>query len=166
MKDSNDVPAAVAAQFGAALDMLENAIRACPDNLWGDATRNPQFWYLAYHTIFYVDVYLSKGDAGFAPPPPYTLSEFDPAGPMPDRVYSKDEMLAYLDHDRRKFRGLIEGMTDERAGESLKFGSITGSQVEILIYNLRHIQHHAAQLNLILRQATDSASRWVVRGKS
>lgn len=23
-------------QFGAAIDMLENALRACPDALWGD----------------------------------------------------------------------------------------------------------------------------------
>lgn len=160
------VPSAIAAQFGAGLDMLENAIRACPDSLWGDSSRNPQYWYLAYHVIFYIDVYLSKGDKGFAPPPPYTLSEFDPAGPMPERVYSKDEMLAYLEHDRRKFRGVIAEWTDERAREQLKFGSITGTLVEICIYNLRHIQHHAAQLNLILRQVTDSAPRWVVRGKA
>jgi hypothetical protein len=34
-----------------------------------------------------------------------------------------------------------------------------------LLYNLRHVQHHAAQLNLILRQAVDSAPGWVGRAK-
>lgn len=32
-------------QFGAAIDMLENAMRACPDELWGDRERQPEFWY-------------------------------------------------------------------------------------------------------------------------
>ncbi|HKS17037.1 MAG TPA: DinB family protein [Planctomycetota bacterium] len=151
----------LAAQFGGALDMLENAIRACPESLWGDTSRNPQFWYVAYHVVFYTDLYLSPGQEGFAPPPPYTLSEFDPSGLMPDRVYSKDEMLAYLEHDRRKFKAMLAGWTDERRA----FGSITGTTLEVLLYNLRHVQHHAAQLNLLLRQVTDSAPRWVVRAK-
>jgi uncharacterized damage-inducible protein DinB len=32
---------------------------------------------------------------------------------------------------------------------------------ELLLYNVRHVQHHAAQLSLILRQTTDSAPGWV-----
>jgi uncharacterized damage-inducible protein DinB len=33
--------------------------------------------------------------------------------------------------------------------------------VELLLYNMRHVQHHTAQINLILRQIIDSAPRWV-----
>lgn len=159
-------PSSIASQFGAALDMLENAIRACPEGLWGDRSRRPEFWYLAYHAIFFVDLYLSEGEPGFAPPPPFTLSEFDPSGLMPDRVYSKEELLSYLDHGRRKFRALMEAVTDEGLSALRKFGSISGPLDEVLLYNLRHVQHHAAQLNLILRQVTDSAPGWVVRAKS
>jgi hypothetical protein len=37
----------------------------------------------------------------------------------------------------------------------------------MLLYNLRHVQHHAAQLNLILRQVTNSAApAWVRRAKA
>ena len=54
-------------QFGAAIDMLENAIRACPDELWSDPSKRPAwvsrdvvgFWYLAYHTLFFLDLYLA-----------------------------------------------------------------------------------------------------------
>lgn len=44
-------------QLGGALKMLENAIVACPDSVWSDARRAPaqQFWYLAYHTLFFLD---------------------------------------------------------------------------------------------------------------
>jgi hypothetical protein len=33
--------------------------------------------------------------------------------------------------------------------------------VEILLYNMRHVQNHAAQLNLLLQQEIDDAPRWV-----
>jgi uncharacterized damage-inducible protein DinB len=39
------------------------------------------------------------------------------------------------------------------------------SRLELLLYNMRHVQHHAAQLNLILRQTIDSAPRWVGKAK-
>jgi len=37
------------------------------------------------------------------------------------------------------------------------------SFAELLLYNMRHVQHHAAQLNLILRQKVDSAPGWVAQ---
>jgi uncharacterized damage-inducible protein DinB len=33
--------------------------------------------------------------------------------------------------------------------------------VEILLYNMRHVQHHAAQLNLILRENINDAPHWI-----
>ena len=38
------------------------------------------------------------------------------------------------------------------------------SVVEAVICNLRHVQHHAAQLNLILRQEVGYGTEWVHRG--
>jgi hypothetical protein len=42
-------------QFGAGIDMLENAMAACPDALWHDRSRRPEFWYIAHHTLFFLD---------------------------------------------------------------------------------------------------------------
>lgn len=39
------------------------------------------------------------------------------------------------------------------------------TRAELLLYDLRHVQHHAAQLNPILRQAVDAAPGWVARAK-
>jgi len=150
-------------QFGAAIDMLENAMRSCPDALWSDRSRRPEFWYVAFHTAFWLDAYLSDTDQGFSPPAPFTTDEFDPAGLMPDRVYGKDELFAYLAHGREKCRASIAGLTDARAAERCVFTWRESSRLELLLYNMRHVQHHAAQLNLILRQQTDSAPNWVSR---
>jgi len=149
-------------QFGAAIDMLENALLACPETLWGDRSRRPEYWYLVYHTLFFLDYYLSGTREGFQPPAPFDLEELDPAGLLPERVYAKDELQAYLEHGRRKCRAVIAALTDERARRptGIHFEITMG---ELMLYNLRHVQHHAAQLNLILRQTVDSAPRWVRR---
>lgn len=153
-------------QFGAAIEMLENAVLACPDEVWNDRSRQPEFWYVVYHTLFFLELYLSGTLEGFAPPAPFTLDEIDPAGILPERVYTKDEMLGYLAHGRRKCRAAIEALTDEKARERCVFGWLEMSYAELLLNNMRHVQHHAAQLNLILRQTTDSAPRWVASVKS
>lgn len=145
--------------------MLENALIACPDDLWGDRDQQPEYWYLVYHALFWLDLYLHGSIEGFSPPAPFTLDELDPAGLMPERVYSKDELQTYLRHCRRKCLATIESLTDERAKEPCVFGWGETNFAELLIYNLRHVQHHAAQLNLMLRRVTNSAPGWVAYGE-
>lgn len=152
-------------EFGAAIDMLENALLACPEELWGDPSRRPQFWYVVYHTLFWLDVYLSGSVEGFAPPAPFGLEELDPAGLFPDRTYTKEELRTYLTHDREKCRATIEALTDEGAARRCVFGWGEASFAELLLSGMRHVQHHAGQLNLILRQTIDSAPRWVAQAK-
>ena len=161
-------------QFGATIDMLENAMRVCPDELWSDPSKKPEwirndvvgFWYLVFHTLFWLDFYLSESVEGFTPPAPFTLDEFDLAGLLPERPYTKDELQRYLEHGRRKCRARIAGLTEESARERRKFGSAEGTVAELLLYNMRHVQHHTAQLNLMLRRETDSAPNWVGRTKT
>lgn len=145
-------------QFGASITMLGNALRATPDEVW--ETDEPQVWYLAYHTLFFLDYYLADGPEGFAPPAPFTLAELDPEGVMPERTYTKAELLAYLEHGRQKCRARISSLTEPHAPSGFGRGR---SHLEMLLYNLRHVQHHAAQLNLLLRQRTGSAPPWVGR---
>ena len=148
-------------QFGASIDMLENAVTACPDGLWSDRSQHPEYWYVAFHTLFFLDFYLSDSPERFRPPAPFTLDELDPRGILPERPYTKEELRAYLEHGRKKCRDVIRALTDERARERRRFGSAEASVHEVLLYSMRHVQHHAAQLYLILRQRTDSAPRWV-----
>jgi hypothetical protein len=157
--------AIIGQQFGAAIDMLENAILACPDALWEDRARRPEFWYVTYHTLFFLDYNLSESVDTFVPPAPFTLDELDPAGVLPERPYTKAELQAYLNHGRQKCRRAIATMTPEKAAERRRFSWGEVSIAELLLYNMRHVQHHTAQLNLMLRQATDSAPGWVSRAK-
>jgi len=89
----------------------------------------------------------------------------DPSGVLPERVYAKEELLSYLNHCRRKCRTVIESLTEEKAHTQCGFTWGEISFAELLLDNMRHVQHHTAQLNLILRQKTDSAPRWVTKTK-
>ena len=164
-------------QFGAAIDMMENAIRACPDEEWGDFSKKPEwkkkdvvgFWYLVYHTLFFLDYYLTHpaptSENEFSPPAPFTLSEFDPAGALPERVYTKEELLSYLDFCRKQLGRLMADFSEEKAHRPSGIPYRDMTVAELLLYNMRHVQHHAAQLNLLLRQKIDSAPNWVSKTK-
>ena len=155
-------------QFVATLDMLENAMRACPEQVWEDAGVPIQhrFWYLAYHTLFWTDVYLGENEESFTPQAPFDRGELEPAGVYPERTYGKPELLGYLAHVRDKLAQSLAVLDEPRAAQPCGFRSGTMSVFELQLYSMRHVQHHAAQLNLLLRQRTDSAPpKWVGRGK-
>ena len=152
-------------QFGAAIDTLENAIAACPEKLWFDNDKHPPYWALVHHTLFWLDYYLSESTENFAPPEPFGMEEMDPAGVLSPRPYTREESQIYLEHCRKKCRETIEAMSDELAGRSYDFGKAKLSFAELLLYNMRHVQHGAAQCNMILRNKTDSAPGWVFRAK-
>ena len=153
--------AALAGQFLAALDMLANAIDACPEALWGDTSRTPQFWYLVHHTLFWTDCYLSDDCVAFRPQPPFGLEELDPAGGVPPRVYARDELRPWLEHCRARCGPAIGALTDETMLLPAGFPHQRLNRLELLLDNLRHVQHHVAQLNLLLRQAGGEPPRWV-----
>lgn len=144
-------------QFGATIDMLEGTILVCPESFWD----KHNYWYSVYHTLFYLDYYLSTDPDSFYPPKPFTLSEFDPKGILPERVYTKKELLEYLEFSRKKGFFLIDGLTDEVAKQRFINEYRNYSILEMILYNMRHAQHHVAQLNLLLRQNVDDAAKWV-----
>ena len=169
---------AVWQQFGATIDMLENALLACPDALWHERLWVPSdpslppgfasFWYVTYHTLFWLDLYLTGSPEGFAPPAPFTLDELDPAGVLPERPYTRDELHTYLLHLRQKCQTAITGLSDEQALQQIDLSwRKKPSYFELLLYNMRHVQEHAAQLSLFLGQhgIPDEALGWVRRAK-
>src|SRR4029079_14151088 len=118
-------------QFGAAIDDLDNALRACPDELWRARLWNepsqekfflPEYWYIVYHALFWLDLYLTGAEEGFVPPAPFLLIEQHDDGPVPDRVYTQAELEAYLQECRQKCRATIMALSDEGAQRLCRFG--------------------------------------------
>ena len=85
-----------------------------------------QFWYVIYHALFWLDLYLSGAVEGFAPPPPFTLDELDPAGLLPERPFTIEELQAYLAYGRSKCQATIAALTAETAYRRCRFTSGRG----------------------------------------
>jgi hypothetical protein len=97
-------------QFGAAIDMFSECLRDCPDKLWEKSLWEDQpdqwvaagfsaFWYLGYHTLFWLDLYLTGAEEGFVPAEPFDLVEMDADEVLP-RTYTREELLHYLEYCR------------------------------------------------------------------
>ena len=154
------------AQFDAAITTLGNAIEACPQAVWSQPAGPGPFWRAAFHAIFWLDAYAGESQAAYRPPEGFTPWEFDEHG-EPPRVYGREELLAYLECTRDKCRQQVMSLSahDLERPSGFEWLSRRGMGVaETVVYNLRHVQHHAAQLNLILRQAADHGAPWVHRG--
>ena len=160
-------------QFGAAIDMLENALVACPDTLWNSRLWNdpsypeyPEFWSITYHTLYWLDLYLTGTSEGFAPPAPFK-NVLDETSDLPRGPYTKEELHGYLVYLRKKCQTTIDGLTDEKARQQVaEFAEYVGkpmSFLELLLLTMRHVQEHTAQLSLFLGQHAipDEVLDWV-----
>jgi hypothetical protein len=155
-------------QFGASIDMLRNAIAMQPNQYWETDKR---FFYISYHVVLFFDYNLTLPPDGFTSPLPYDLVELSQIPEdalddlVPKRIYSKDEILHYLSDTRERCRQFIYGLTEEKLAERWIESSRNYSVMEILLYNMRHVQHHAAQLNLLLRQRLNKAPGWASKAE-
>ena len=158
-------------QFGAAIDMLSESLRDCPHDLWGKRLWEDQpdqwvasgfstFWYLGYHTLFWLDLYLTGAEEGFAPPEPFDLVEMGSGEALP-RTYTREELLGYLEYCRRKCRETIIAMSNEQAYRLCRFAWGEIPFAELQLYNLRHVQEHGAQLRMFLGQWAGTSTRWI-----
>ena len=157
-------------QFGASIDMLINVVSNCPNNFF---EQNPRFFYIAFHSTIFLDYYLTIPPSKFLPLLAFTQKEVKGRPKeaiddlIPDKIYSKQEIVEYLKHSREKCKQLIDSLTEENLDERFKEGDEPNDMdypiLEILLYNMRHTQHHAAQLNMLLRQNIDKHMVWSFR---
>jgi hypothetical protein len=157
-------------QFGASIDMLISTITNCPDDYF---ETNKRFYYIAFHTTLFLDYYLTIPPTEFTPllscnsKPNEDLPKESIGDMIPDKIYSKEEVINYLKKSREKCKNLIFSITEKTINQRFYEGDESNDMdypiMEILLYNLRHTQHHTGQLNLLLRQDFDRHMNWSFR---
>jgi uncharacterized damage-inducible protein DinB len=150
----------IQSQYPAALTMLENGIKDCPVTLWEDAIYKNKYWYIAFHTLFHTHLYLCEDEASFKPWEKYqkVYQYFKSEDSTRMTPYSQQELLEYLEFCR--------SLVDERIPVTTMEGPsgldwLPTNKLELLLYNLRHIQHHTGQLIDRLRERSNIASAWI-----
>ncbi len=165
---SDHVTKMLAGQFEAALCMFNQCIQACPPEHWEGKIANDSFRQIAYHTLFYVDYYLSASDAAFQLRDLHQRGG-DERGPTLSPGLSKDETLAYAAICRQKLSAALAAETAESLAGPCGIANRPFSRGELYIYAIRHVQHHAGQMSAYLRKtdpprADPQAFPWVRSG--
>lgn len=160
----------IKAQFEAALSTLGACIDKCPADKWDAPVANLAFCQAAFHALFYTDCYLSENTDALLSQQFHrdNTAFFRDYEEMEDReqklLYDKASINAYVQHCRRKVAEVIAAETAESLGARCGFDWLPISRTELHVYNIRHIQHHAAQLILRLRLDTDINIPWARSG--
>lgn len=162
----------VRSQFLAALAMLEECIDKCPAEHWAMPIAKYPFWQVAYHTLCFVDCYLSSSNESFKElvaarssqafnPQPRGMAELNDE--YPSRLFTRQELLAYCANCREKIDSVLTSETNATLDGPSGFSWLPFSRAELHLYNLRHVQHHTGQLTAALRRLGVD-TRWVKAG--
>jgi uncharacterized damage-inducible protein DinB len=151
------------AQFEAALFMLNRSVRRCPPDHWEGRIGNGTFRQVAYHTLFFVDLYLSPSAEAFE------LRELHRRG-GDERIESdfctgltQPETIAYVAVCRQKGVETLAAEPLATLEGPSGFGRVQVSRGELHLYNIRHVQHHTGQLSAYLRRVADDGKGWWVK---
>lgn len=165
-----DISKTVASQFHAALSMMEQTVSLCPDKLWNVPGQDNPFWRVAFHALFFVDLYLQPSDEEaavwenarvgyqFLGPTPWPPHE-QPAAEQP---YSRDEIRAYIDY-LRSFVDRTLPTVDLSAPSG--FSWLPFDKLELQIYNIRHLQQHVGDLSTLLLTQEGIEINWIGMGE-
>ncbi len=160
----------LAHQFEAGLCMLNACVDKCADSAWNSRVANFKFCQVVFHTLFFTDLYLGPNMESFREQLFHRnnqqffgdYEEFEDHPPV--RHYGKASIRRYLQHCRSKASEAIAAETDATIAGPSGFNRLHFSRGELHVYNIRHIQHHTAQLSLRLRLDAGVGIRWVGSG--
>lgn len=149
------IPQLLTNQFEAALCMLNQCIAACPPEHWEEKIASGTFRWVAYHTLFYCDLYLSPSAEAFE------LRELHHRGgdereDEQCRGLEQAEALAYVALCREKLRTALATETLESLAGPSGFPWYQTTRGDLHLINLRHIQHHTGALYAYLRRVDKS----------
>ncbi len=162
-----DIQGVLKSQYHASLAMLRQAIERCPDEAWDRGEHPCSVWQIAYHTLFFTHLYLQPDEKAFRPWEQHREEyQFLGAVPWPphgppriDPPYTKGEILDYW--------GVCDAMIDagvdrlDLEAPTCGFPWYQMPKLEHQVVNIRHIQHHAAQLADRLRLSAGAGVDWV-----
>ena len=142
-------------QYHASLAMLREAIARCPPEEWLSADHKNAFWQVSYHALFFAHLYLQRDEAAFTVWEKHRGEGDGVAG----EPYTQAEVLEYREFCDRMVDDAVDALDLDRADSGFSWYRM--SKLEHQFVNIRHIQHHAAQLIDRVRSAADVGIGWV-----
>jgi len=156
----------IARNFEDALRLMEAALSGCPDELWqtdlwpDEAPTSPRPdgglhgsspWFLGYHALTCLDYDLAGDFEPWAPPPPFDENTWS----FPNRVFSRAELLGYVDYCRGRARRTLDALTEVSASRPLpRTHRYHGTLFGVIVGGIPlHVVEHASQIGQFVAAA-------------
>ncbi len=152
----NTVKQMLLGQYEASLSMMNLCLQKCPPEHWDGKVARYPFWQVAYHTLCFLDLYLTPTEKAFQ------LRDVHPGGwsefndEYPSRRFERQELSDYAAICLKKIRDVIMSETQGSLEGPSGHHRLAFSRAELHLYNIRHVQHHTGQLTAFLRRADES----------
>ena len=144
-----ELRSAMKGQYRAALAMLRETIELCPDEVWTSGTPPRLFWRVAYHALFYTDLYLQPNLDSFQPWEKHGEGYEDQGADFPlITAFTKAELLGYLDAIDARIDATVDRL--DLDSPECGFWWYDMPKLDHQLMNIRHIQQHAGQLSELL----------------
>ena len=156
------------AQYEGSLAMFNRCIEACPPEHWEGKIAQGTFRWVAYHALFFTDLYLSPSNESFELRDLHSRGG-DERRPDASPGLSKDDTLTYIPLCRQKIYESLATETEESLAGPSGFFWYEITRGEMHLVNIRHIQHHTGQLSAYLRRVDEQFKdpktlRWIGSG--
>lgn len=140
-------------QFKASLGMLRQALEKVPEEQWDSVEYNNPNWQIIYHTLWSTNLYLGANMEKYtafknAIEGAESLGgsqdwENPCSNVIVEGFHTKSELLSFIDDIENSLTQKIESLPFE---DNSGFEWYPYSRLELHINNIRHIQHHTAQI--------------------
>jgi hypothetical protein len=158
----------VLSQYDGSLQMLAGCLRACKPANWNGIVGRAAFWHVAYHTLYYTDLYLSKRVEDFQDRPfhcgnlnYFSTPSWEPATKVDaSKPFDKKSLLKFAEMCADKARESVDAETNKSLAGPSGFFWLPFPRMGAHIYNIRHIQHHTGQLTAFLGRMQGKAPGW------
>lgn len=154
------------AQYDKCLHMLEETVTGYDPSLWFDSeSYQSPAWQIAYHALFFTNIYCSATEDAIVAWPKLK-PRFDRLAGVRDSsdsatlsagAYSQADIREFLDFIRAQIPQYLEAFEPE---EPCWPDWYDEPQLEFHLNNLRHTQHHNAELTERRNNVTNFRYRW------
>lgn len=150
-------------QFDPTFEMLAELVDTCPERVWASEKDLNPFWQQIMHVLNGIHFWFRQGEDIFVLPD-MANDPFLDLGGRPANPLQKDKVRDYQSLVSRQVESFFAKLDDSRLTErSTTYPEFTFA--DLVLMQIRHIQHHVGTCNAILRTKGAATVRWLGFGE-
>lgn len=156
MRDS--VSATLKEHFWYSIEMLGEAVSKCPFHVWERTKDGHPYWQIVLHIL--TGLHYWTRNAGEPFDYPFSNRRVYPElDALPADTVTPDEMQSYFQTVKAKVEDFLAHLSDEQLNDISDLNP-EYTNLDLLLCQIRHIQHHLGACNTILKENGAAAIGW------